>query len=177
MRVMSLTSKDKTSEEVAKDFKQGLLNFDAGKAETFDPNDRERLMAVIEAAFGTFDPFNKIVRDISKVYYKRILAERAKVKGHAPELLARMSTPQLRRVAADISERPMAQTIGRNKFKALSQSVSYFEVLPRAHSTTGSQSGSATVPQSTQGPREEAGANDKEKSRSVNNITEAAEYV
>ena len=177
MRVMSLTSKDKTSEEVAKDFKQGLLNFDAGKAETFDPNDRERLMAVIEAAFGTFDPFNKIVRDISKVYYKRILAERAKVKGHAPELLARMSTQQLRRVAADISERPMAQTIGRNKFKALSQSVSYFEVLPRAHSTTGSQSGSATVPQSTQGPREEAGANDKEKSRSVNNITEAAEYV
>ena len=134
-------------------------------------------MAVIEAAFGTFDPFNKIVRDISKVYYKRILAERAKVKGHAPELLARMSTQQLRRVAADISERPMAQTIGRNKFKALSQSVSYFEVLPRAHSTTGSQSGSATVPQSTQGPREEAGANDKEKSRSVNNITEAAEYV
>ena len=41
---------------------QKLLKFDAGKAKTFDPNDRERLWAVIEAAFGTFDPFNKIVR-------------------------------------------------------------------------------------------------------------------
>jgi hypothetical protein len=39
-----------------------LLNFDAGKAETFDPNDRQRLLAVIEASFGTFDPFNKIIR-------------------------------------------------------------------------------------------------------------------
>ena len=43
---------------------QKLLKFDAGKAKTFDPNDRERLWAVIEAAFGTFDPFNKIVRDM-----------------------------------------------------------------------------------------------------------------
>ena len=46
------------------ELQQKLLEFDAGKAETFDPNDRERLWAVIEAAFGTFDPFNKIVRDM-----------------------------------------------------------------------------------------------------------------
>jgi hypothetical protein len=39
-----------------------LVKFDAGKAETFDPNDRQRLLAVIEASFGTFDPFNKIIR-------------------------------------------------------------------------------------------------------------------
>ena len=44
------------------DVARALLKFDAGKAETFDPNDRERLWAVIEAAFGTFGPFNKIVR-------------------------------------------------------------------------------------------------------------------
>ncbi len=43
---------------------QKLLKFDAGQALCFDPNDRERLWAVIEAAFGTFDPFNKIVRDM-----------------------------------------------------------------------------------------------------------------
>jgi hypothetical protein len=43
---------------------QKLLNFDAGTALCFDLNDRERLWAVIETAFGTFDPFNKIVRDM-----------------------------------------------------------------------------------------------------------------
>ena len=43
---------------------QKLRNFDAGTALCFDPNDRERLWAVIEAAFGTFDLFNKIVRDM-----------------------------------------------------------------------------------------------------------------
>ena len=48
----------------ATDLAPALKKFDAGKAETFDPNDRERLWAVIEAAFGTFDPFNKIVRDL-----------------------------------------------------------------------------------------------------------------
>jgi hypothetical protein len=39
-----------------------LVKFDAGKAETFDPNDRQRLLAVIEASFGTFTPFNEIIR-------------------------------------------------------------------------------------------------------------------
>jgi hypothetical protein len=41
---------------------EGLLKFDASTAETFDPNDRQRLLAVIEASFGTFTPFNKIIR-------------------------------------------------------------------------------------------------------------------
>ena len=51
------------------DLARALLKFDAGKAKTFDPNDRERLWAVIEAAFGTFDPFNKIVR---KMFDKKL---------------------------------------------------------------------------------------------------------
>ena len=46
----------------ATDLAPALQKFDAGKAKTFDPTDREMLWAVIEAAFGTFDPFNKIVR-------------------------------------------------------------------------------------------------------------------
>jgi hypothetical protein len=133
MRVMSLTSKDK-AEEVSKDFEQGLLKFDAGKAETFDPNDQERLMAVIEAAFGTFNPFNKIVRDISKVYYKRVLAERAEVKGNSPELLTRMSTQQLRLAADsehDFDDRKNGVNAGaqathsRRKFKELSKKIEY----------------------------------------------------
>jgi hypothetical protein len=45
-----------------KELQEKLLNFDAGTALCCDPNDRERLWAVIEAAFGTFNPFNKIVR-------------------------------------------------------------------------------------------------------------------
>jgi hypothetical protein len=48
----------------ATDLAAALKKFDAGKAETYDPNDRERLWAVIEASFGTFDPFNKVVRDM-----------------------------------------------------------------------------------------------------------------
>jgi hypothetical protein len=132
MRVMSLTSKDK-AEEVSKDFELGLLKFDVGKAETFDPNDQERLMAVIEAAFGTFNPFNKIVRDISKVYYKRVLAERAEVKGNSPELLTRMSTQQLRLAADsehDFDDRKKGvnaaqATHSRRKFKEISKKIEY----------------------------------------------------
>ena len=41
-----------------------LTNFDAGKAKCFLDADRQRLWAVIEASFGTFDPFNKLVRGI-----------------------------------------------------------------------------------------------------------------
>ena len=62
---------------------QKLLNFDAGTALCFDPNDRERLWAVIEAAFGTFDPFNKIVR--------AMLADKLQRRGESGHL----ASPQL----------------------------------------------------------------------------------
>ena len=38
--------------------------FDAGKARCFLAKDRQQLLAVIESGFGTFAPFNKIVRAI-----------------------------------------------------------------------------------------------------------------
>ena len=41
-----------------------LAKFDAGKAQCFLPQDRERLLAVIEAGFGSFVPFNRIVRGL-----------------------------------------------------------------------------------------------------------------
>ena len=41
-----------------------MERFDAGKATCFLPVDRQKLLAVIEAGFGSFTPFNTIVRDI-----------------------------------------------------------------------------------------------------------------
>ena len=43
-----------------------LLSFDAGKAECSFDGDRQRLWAVIEASFGTFAPFNTLVRGLLK---------------------------------------------------------------------------------------------------------------
>jgi hypothetical protein len=43
-------------------FCRSLATFDAGKAECFLARDREKLLAVVEASFGTFGPFNRIVR-------------------------------------------------------------------------------------------------------------------
>ena len=46
------------------DLSTRLAYFDAGKAQCFLDGDKQRLWAIIEASFGTFEPFNKIVRDI-----------------------------------------------------------------------------------------------------------------
>ena len=39
-----------------------LASFDAGKAACFHDADKQKLWAVIESTFGTFTPFNKLVR-------------------------------------------------------------------------------------------------------------------
>ena len=44
----------------------GLAKFDAGKAKCFLDRDRQRLLAVIEASFGTFACFNQSIRRIFK---------------------------------------------------------------------------------------------------------------
>ena len=41
-----------------------LVRFSAGEAQCFLPGDRHKLLATIEASFGTFHPFNKIVSSI-----------------------------------------------------------------------------------------------------------------
>jgi hypothetical protein len=43
---------------------RGLADFDAGKAKCFLVRDRQRLLAVIEASFGTFSSFNTMVRSM-----------------------------------------------------------------------------------------------------------------
>ena len=47
-----------------RDLAQLPAKFDAGKSQCFLDGDRQRLLAVIESSFGTFEPFNKIVRGI-----------------------------------------------------------------------------------------------------------------
>ena len=46
------------------DLPHRLSRFDASKARCFADNDRQKLLGVIEAAFGTCVPFNHIVRAI-----------------------------------------------------------------------------------------------------------------
>ena len=46
------------------DLAAGLGTFDAGRAKCFLDEDKQRLWAVIEASFGTFAPFNALVRSI-----------------------------------------------------------------------------------------------------------------
>ena len=46
------------------DLPRKLARFDTGKAKCFLDNDRQKLLAVIEASFGTFHPFNSLVRGI-----------------------------------------------------------------------------------------------------------------
>eukprot|EP00966_Prymnesium_polylepis_P240504 5561825-Prymnesium_polylepis.2 len=41
----------------------GLLRFDAAKARCFKPEDQQKLLAVIEVGFGSFVPFNRMVRE------------------------------------------------------------------------------------------------------------------
>lgn len=46
------------------DLERLLAKFDASKSRCFLNRDRQNLLAVIEAGFGTFTPFNKLVRQV-----------------------------------------------------------------------------------------------------------------
>jgi hypothetical protein len=41
---------------------RSLARFDARKAQCFLAQDRQKLLAVVQTSFGTFGPFNRIVR-------------------------------------------------------------------------------------------------------------------
>ena len=65
--VIAIAGKDGTAasqgqarQQIAKEFK----NFNAAKAQCFKVEDREKLLAVIEAAFGDFKEFNRSVRAV-----------------------------------------------------------------------------------------------------------------
>ena len=51
---------------------QTLAKFDAGKARCYLDRDRQKLLAVIEASFGSFYPFNRLVRASFAVEVRRL---------------------------------------------------------------------------------------------------------
>ena len=51
-------------DDATTDLTTSLAEFDASKAQCYLDRDRQGLLAVIEASFGTFAPFNKLVRGI-----------------------------------------------------------------------------------------------------------------
>ena len=54
--------------------KARLANFDAGKARCFLDKDRQKMLAVIEATFGTMEPFNLYVRNMFQTTIDRSMA-------------------------------------------------------------------------------------------------------
>jgi hypothetical protein len=65
IEVNMLMHKDDTDPAAAKKvLKKQFATFDAAKAECFLPNDKHRLLAVVEAGFGDFKEFNQHVRSI-----------------------------------------------------------------------------------------------------------------
>ena len=51
---------------MSKEALSAVAAFDVSKARCYHAADRHKLLAVIEAGFGTFAPFNKIVRTMIK---------------------------------------------------------------------------------------------------------------
>ena len=62
-----------------------LAKFDAAKAKCFHDSDKQRLWAVIEASYGTFGPFNKLVRGL--IAEKLGLSGAGKGKGRGDQVL------------------------------------------------------------------------------------------
>ena len=73
-----------------------LVRFNAGKAQCFLPGDRHKLLATIEASFGTFHPFNKIVSGIfqDKLAQGKLTAAAAAPAGSAQQHDGDHSTTQ-----------------------------------------------------------------------------------
>ena len=59
-----ITNPDKEKSAAQKELKAKLASFDAAKAECFLEKDRQRLLAVVEAGFGSFEGFNTQMREV-----------------------------------------------------------------------------------------------------------------
>ena len=64
-----IANPDQDQKEARRLLMQRFATFDAAKAQCFLARDRERLLAVIEASFGDFYDFNRVVR---KLFAKRV---------------------------------------------------------------------------------------------------------
>ena len=54
------------------DVTRSLLHFDAAKAQCRYDRDRQKLLAVIEASFGTTAPFNQLVIEVFRVQFRSL---------------------------------------------------------------------------------------------------------
>ena len=64
-----IANPDQDQKEAWRLLMQRFATFDAAKAQCFLARDRDRLLAVIEASFGDFYDFNRVVR---KLFAKRV---------------------------------------------------------------------------------------------------------
>ena len=60
-----------------------LARFDAARARCYLEHDRQRLLAVIDASFGTVQPFNRLVRGI---FAKQLVAGAVPTKLYTDEV-------------------------------------------------------------------------------------------
>ena len=70
-----IANPDQDQKEARRLLMQRFATFDAAKAQCFFARDRDRLLAVIEASFGDFYDFNRVVR---KLFAKRVSDPRAR---------------------------------------------------------------------------------------------------
>ena len=80
------------------DLKQQFVTFDAAKAQCFLPQDKHRLLAVIEAGFGDFQEFNRRVRT---AFAKRLDDHRTRFLGASRR--SRTAAVQLAEIAPNSS--------------------------------------------------------------------------
>ena len=114
-------------------FHQQLAAFNAACARCYHDSDRQRLLAVIEAAFGTFEPFNEIVRNVfaeasAKVRKKRVIgrlsvllkARKQHVFGRLSARLSRLrSRGSSRRATAEQAEASESSKTQRKRWRNL----------------------------------------------------------
>ena len=70
IEVNMIMHKDKDPAEAKKELKKQFATFDAAKAECFLPKDKHRLLAIVEAGFGDFEEFNKLMRGVFETRLK-----------------------------------------------------------------------------------------------------------
>lgn len=66
VQVVALVDDDKDGKNSADQLRRNFANFRTSNAQCFKPEDRERLLAVVEAGFGNFRTFDSLVRRMLK---------------------------------------------------------------------------------------------------------------
>ena len=76
-----ISNPDQDQAAAKKELAEQLATFDAAEAQCFKPEDRQKLLAVIEAGFGDFSDFNKGVRSMFELRREPSAASLQQVDG------------------------------------------------------------------------------------------------